>query len=179
MLFENEEGLYFLDQHAAQERINYEKYYDLIKNKTFLMQELLIPITIKIDDSKNLIFQNHYQKLDLIGIKIQHIDNYIYQITAIDQFYQKSKNLMSDILKIVDIICEKQNVNLIDLYEDISIMMACKSSIKAHQYLNSEEVYILLEQLNQCHTPFTCPHGRPIFNKISNYEIEKMFKRIS
>lgn len=177
LLFLNEEGLYLLDQHAAQERINYEKFMQLFANKDFIYQQLMIPITINLSNEEGTLFYPHYQEMEQVGIKIDALSECVYQIKAIDQFYQRCQNLDNDLLQMIRLVISNHQLNLAELYEDVAIMMACKSSIKAHQYLDRLDVDSLLIQLNECVNPFTCPHGRPIINKISKYEIEKLFKR--
>lgn len=177
LLFQNEEGLYLLDQHAAQERINYEKFMKLFANKDFIYQQLMIPITINLSNEEGTLFYPHYQEMEQVGIKIDALSECVYQIKAIDQFYQRCQNLDNDLLQMIRLVINNHLLNLAELYEDVAIMMACKSSIKAHQYLDRLDVDSLLTQLNECVNPFTCPHGRPIINKISKYEIEKLFKR--
>lgn len=177
LLFQNEEGLYLLDQHAAQERINYEKFMKLFTNKDFIYQQLMIPITINLSNEEGTLFYPHYQEMEQVGIKIDALSECVYQIKAIDQFYQRCQNLDNDLLQMIRLVINKHQLNFAELYEDVAIMMACKSSIKAHQYLDRLDVDSLLTQLNECVNPFTCPHGRPIINKISKYEIEKLFKR--
>lgn len=177
LLFQNEEGLYLLDQHAAQERINYEKFMKLFTNKDFIYQQLMIPITINLSNEEGTLFYPHYQEMEQVGIKIDALSECVYQIKAIDQFYQRCQNLDNDLLQMIRLVINNHQLNLAELYEDVAIMMACKSSIKAHQYLDRLDVDSLLTQLNECVNPFTCPHGRPIINKISKYEIEKLFKR--
>lgn len=177
LLFQNEEGLYLLDQHAAQERINYEKFMKLFTNKDFIYQQLMIPITINLSNEEGTLFYPHYQEMEQVGIKIDALSECVYQIKAIDQFYQRCQNLDNDLLQMIRLVINNHQLNFTDLYEDVAIMMACKSSIKAHQYLDRLDVDSLLTQLNECVNPFTCPHGRPIINKISKYEIEKLFKR--
>ena len=177
LLFQNEEGLYLLDQHAAQERINYEKFMKLFTNKDFIYQQLMIPITINLSNEEGTLFYPHYQEMEQVGIKIDALSECVYQIKAIDQFYQLCQNLDNDLLQMIRLVINNHQLNFAELYEDVAIMMACKSSIKAHQYLDRLDVDSLLTQLNECVNPFTCPHGRPIINKISKYEIEKLFKR--
>lgn len=177
LLFQNEEGLYLLDQHAAQERINYEKFMKLFAHKDFIYQQLMIPITINLRNEEGTLFYPHYQEMEQVGIKIEALSECVYQINAIDQFYQRCQNLDNDLLQMIRLVINNHQLNFAELYEDVAIMMACKSSIKAHQYLDRLDVDSLLTQLNECVNPFTCPHGRPIINKISKYEIEKLFKR--
>ncbi len=178
LMFENEEGLFLLDQHAAQERINYEKFLDLFKNKNFSFQQLLIPLEIELNMEELNVLNNSEVNLEQLGIK-SSINTNVLTISEVDEFYKvKSINLTSDIRQIINLMVNDKDVSFVDFYEDVAIMMACKSSIKAHHYLEIEAINYLLKTLNECNNPFTCPHGRPIINKISRYEIEKLFKRV-
>lgn len=178
LMFENEEGLFLLDQHAAQERINYEKFLDLFKNKNFSFQQLLIPLEIELSMEELNVLNNSEVNLEQLGIK-SSINTNVLTISEVDEFYKvKSINLTSDIRQIINLMVNDKDVSFVDFYEDVAIMMACKSSIKAHHYLEIEAINYLLKTLNECNNPFTCPHGRPIINKISRYEIEKLFKRV-
>ena len=177
LLFQNEEGLYLVDQHAAQERINYEIIMNKFANREFNYQNLMIPIIISLNYEQNIIFKKIYQDLNQIGIICEEFGENSYKISEIDNFYLKCKNLENDLYRIINLFIEEKNLLFNQLFEDVCIMMACKSSIKAHQYLNSNDVLTLINDLNDCDNPFTCPHGRPIINKITKYEIEKLFKR--
>ena len=178
LMFQNEDGLHLLDQHAAQERINYEIFMGKFKNKEFIFQQIMIPIIISLNSEENLLFKNKYNKLSDVGIIIEPFGIDSYKVSEIDNFYLKAGNLANDINKLIHIIIKKDEANFEKTYEDLAIMMACKSSIKANQYLNHGDVNVLLNDLNECENPFTCPHGRPIINKITKYEIEKLFKRV-
>lgn len=178
LLFQNEEGLYLLDQHAAQERINYEKFMALFKNHEFNYQQLMIPIILTLSSEEGELFYPHYQLVENLGINIKALSHCVYQIDAVDQFYYtRCRNIDNDLLQMIKLIINHQTISFETVYEDVAILMACKSSIKAHQYLERSDVDSLLSQLNECVNPFTCPHGRPIINKIAKTEIEKLFKR--
>ena len=73
---------------------------------------------------------------------------------------------------------QRNEFNIAVLRDSLAKQMACKASIKANHYVSSDGVKTLIADLNKCENPFNCPHGRPVFVKITNYEIEKMFKRV-
>lgn len=174
LLFENVEGLYFLDQHACQERINYEKFLNLFDKKEFQYQNLLLPIIVNIEEELDLEIIDILKQL---GLEIEIINPTMFQVLQYDQNFNKFKNFSKDIFNIYQLIKENKNIDLPKIFNEIATMMACKSSIKAHHYVNLEDINDLLLQLNECENPFTCPHGRPIMNKISRQEIIKLFKR--
>ncbi len=178
LLFQNEEGLYMLDQHAAQERINYEIILAKFKSREYLFQQLLSPIIIELPANEYLLVKDKLHLLADLGIIIEEFGPNTVKITEIDNFYLKAGNLKVDIEVIFDKIIKSKQVAFASLYEDVAIMMACKSSIKANQYLNTVDVEALINDLNECEHPYTCPHGRPVIVNVTFKEIEKMFKRI-
>ncbi len=178
LLFQNESGLYLLDQHAAQERINYELIFNKFKAKKFSFQQLLTPIIIELPANEFILVQQKLELLADLGIIISEFGPNTLKITEIDNFYLKAGNLKVDVEVIFDKIIKQKKLSFADLYEDVAIMMACKSSIKANQYLNNTDVDSLIRDLNTCEHPYTCPHGRPVIVNVTFKEIEKMFKRI-
>jgi DNA mismatch repair protein MutL len=178
LLFENESGLHLVDQHAAQERINYEKFYKLFDTKEFTFQQMLVPVTIELSMDEFNALNKKIDVLESIGIKIEEFGINTYKVVGLDKFYMRARNITDDIHNLFDLIIKQKEVDFAKIYEDVAIMMACKSSIKANQYINRGEVQSLMEQLNECDNPFTCPHGRPVIVNLSTREIEKMFKRV-
>lgn len=172
LLFESENGMYFADQHAMHERINYEKISKKLTNKNFTFQKLLLPLTITLD---NETYNNAISKIEEfkdIGFIIEDFGINTIKVVEVEQIYSKMKIIENDITTLLN--SKKTFSAMID---DIAIMMACKQSIKANDYINKMEVEILLDMLNNCEHPHTCPHGRPIFVLLSTYDIEKLFRR--
>lgn len=178
LLFENKEGLYLVDQHAAQERINYEKFMYKFANRKFELQQLLIPILIEFTQDESVNLNENYDVLNEIGIIVEQFGINTIRVVEVDNFYLKAGNLESDIRNLLDIINRGKTLKFEKLYEEVAIQMACKGSIKANQYINSNDVISLIKQLNECEFPYTCPHGRPIIINLTNHEIEKLFKRV-
>lgn len=173
LLFGSEKGLYFADQHAMHERINYEKILRKLTNKNFTFQKLLIPLVITLDDVG---FNEALKKIDSfekIGFIVEEFGYNTIKVTEVDQIYSRLKIIENDITTLLN-----SRTSFEEMVDEIAIMMACKESIKANDYINNMEVDILLEQLNRCKHPHTCPHGRPIFVEINRYEIEKLFRRV-
>ena len=178
LLFENNEGLHLVDQHAAQERINYEKIFEKFNKKEFSMQQILVPVIIEVSMEE---FSQIKDKLDLLkdlGIIIEEFGINTFKVVEIDNFYMKARSLETDINNMFKLILKDTKLDFANIYEDAAIMMACKSSIKANQYINRLEVDSLMKQLNECTSPFTCPHGRPVIVNVTTREIEKLFKRV-
>ncbi len=177
LLFQSQNGLYLVDQHAAQERIKYEQYYEKYKNKTFIYQQLLLPIIIELTTQEQLLFTKKHQELECFGIKVESFGINTYKVLEIDSWMSNRDNIEDDIIDLIHLIIENKKHDFASFYEEVAIMMACKKSIKANHFLDKLEADDLIKQLRKCNQPFTCPHGRPIFVNITIKEIEKMFKR--
>lgn len=178
LLFQNEDGLYLLDQHAAQERINYEIIYKKFVERSFTFQQLLTPFTIEMTANDYLLAKNKICELEKLGIILEEFGPNTFKISEVDNFYFKANNLKTDVEVLLDRIIKEKSLEFAKIYEDIAILMACKGSIKANHYLERNEIEKLINDLNAAEHPYTCPHGRPVIVNISFGEIEKMFKRI-
>lgn len=177
LIFQNEEGMYLVDQHAAAERVNYEKYYKILSNPQKISNDLLIPYIIEFNPSEMLFIEEHIEELLDIGISLNQYSKNSYAIRStpywmdfdhIDEFI---RNMISDFAK-------DKKISIIKNRDRISKQIACKDSIKANHFVSSEDAYGLIRQLNLCNNPYTCPHGRPTIIKMDNNELEKLFMRI-
>ena len=173
---ENEDGIYIIDQHAAAERINYEKCYKAILSHSKNKMDLLIPITIELPNNEYLILKKHFDILDKLG--------FIYEEFGINTIVIRSHPtwlpeyaLEEAIRKIIDIIITEEDFSELKFSDRISMTMACKMSIKGNDAITLEDMEYLLNKLIQTDNPYTCPHGRPTIIKYTKYDLEKMFKR--
>ena len=177
LLAQNEEGLFIIDQHAAMERVQYEKNYQLLQDVNGDCMELIIPIVLKYSANELLLLKEYLPSLVKFGFEIEEFGGQSLVIRTIPVWAQKLdvKLIAETILH--QIILDHQ-IDIGKLRESVAIMMSCKGSIKANQYINEHEIKELLQSLCYCEQPYTCPHGRPIIVKMTKYEIEKMFKRV-
>lgn len=177
LLAQNEEGLFIVDQHAAMERVQYEKNYRLLADVSGDSVELLIPIVLKYAANELLLLKEALPSLIKFGFEIEEFGGQSLVVRSIPVWAQKldAKLIVETILH--QIILDNK-VDIGKLRESVAIMMSCKGSIKANQYINNYEIKELLQSLCYCEQPYTCPHGRPIIVKITKYEIEKLFKRV-
>ena len=177
LLAQNEEGLFIVDQHAAMERVQYEKNYRLLADVSGDSVELLIPIVLKYAANELLLLKEALPSLIKFGFEIEEFGGQSLVVRSIPVWVQKldAKLIVETILH--QIILDNK-VDIGKLRESVAIMMSCKGSIKANQYINDYEIKELLQSLCYCEQPYTCPHGRPIIVKITKYEIEKLFKRV-
>lgn len=177
LLFQNEEGLFLVDQHAAQERINYEYYLNVLANPPKESTPLLIPFNLEVKKEEALILQNHMIDLNNIGLILEPSGVNSFFIREIPSWIKASAPEVV-IEKIIYFLLERNEFNVTLLRDSLAKQVACKASIKANEYVSREGVDKLMNDLSLCDNPFNCPHGRPVFVKITNYEIEKMFKRV-
>ena len=177
LLAQNEEGLFIVDQHAAMERIQYEKNYALLKDVKGDCIELIIPMVLKYSENELLLLKESLPSLMKFGFEIEEFGGQSLVVRTIPVWVQNldAKLIVETILQ--QIIYDNK-VDIGKLRESVAIMMSCKGSIKANQYINEHEIKQMLVDLCLCDQPYTCPHGRPIIVKLTKYEIEKLFKRV-
>ncbi len=174
---ENDEGIYLLDQHAAQERVNYENYLENLKKSEITITDLLIPITIEMNYSDFMSFKEHEKIFNDMGFVFEEFGiNTI--IIKSHPTWLKTGYEEESIRKIIDLIISlKGNFDAIKFRENVAITLACKMAIKANEHISMLEIEGLLKNLVKCDNPYNCPHGRPTIVKFSIYDLEKMFKR--
>ncbi len=178
IIAQNEEGIYLIDQHAAQERINYERYIKSLKNKTITTTQLLIPITIELSSSDFLELKNHLNILTNMGFIIEEFGINTYIIKAHPTWILKDHEEES-IRKIIDLVLTiKDKFDPIKFNDNLAKTLACKMSIKANMHISNIAAEELLKELILCDNPYNCPHGRPTIIKLSIYDLERMFKRV-
>ena len=175
IIAENEDGMYIIDQHAAAERINYEKVLKSLKEKVIPI-DLLIPIKIELASNEFLIVKNHLDILKEYGFEAEE-----FGMNTI--IIRSHPNWIFDdiaeecIRKVVDIIISKESFDFDQFVWRMAATMACRMSVKANDYLSYDDQVWLLETLRNCENPFTCPPGRPTIITYTKYDLEKLFKR--
>ena len=178
IIAENEDGIYLLDQHAAYERINYERYMQKLREKEISKIGMLIPITIEFTSSEYNIIKNKLDMLASIGIDAEEFGINTLVIKT-HPSYLKEGYEEESVRKIIDIILNTdKDFDRVKFEEKIAITLACKMSIKANHHISMEEITYILDELVKCDNPYNCPHGRPTIIKFSIYDLEKMFKRV-
>ncbi len=170
---EGPEGLYLIDQHAAHERILFEKIKQQSSQRGVEVQGLLTPATLEVTPRQDEIFKAHYEKLAEFGFSIEPFGDRTYLVRAIPVLlYQK--DWAGTLRELMDSLSVKERG---DWREKLSISFACHGAIKAGQTLTTDEMRELLRQLEQTATPNTCPHGRPTMIQLSSTQLEKEFRR--
>lgn len=177
ILAQNENGLYMVDQHAAQERIKYEYYREQVGQVRNELQDMLVPITLQYSLDESIKIKENMDVLKEVGLFLEDFGHNTFIMRSHPQWFPQG-NEQELIESIIDQLLEMKKVDIKKLREEAAILMSCKASIKANHHLRSDEITALLEQLRTCSDPFTCPHGRPIIIHYTTRDIEKMFKRI-
>ncbi|MFD0771138.1 DNA mismatch repair endonuclease MutL [Bacillus sp. CGMCC 1.60114] len=174
---QNDKGLYMIDQHAAQERINYEYFRDKVGQVAPEVQELLVPYRIDLSLNEFLRVEEQLEELKKVGLFLEQFGHQSFIVRSHPTWFPKGQE-MEIIDEMMQQVLKLKKVDIKKLREEAAIMMSCKASIKANQYLTNDQIFALLEELRTTTNPYTCPHGRPILVHHSTYELEKMFKRV-
>lgn len=175
ILATDEDNFYLIDQHAAHERIFFEKLVSEYKREEKLRQPILMPIIIDADISAAQQEDEWLPLLSDMGFNIENFGMGSYRISEIPTFMSLSEaeDFTVDFINNFEKSSDPSNQVVIDKL----IMRSCKSAVKAGDSLSAAEAAALINDLKLCINPFSCPHGRPTFVKFSKYEIERMFKR--
>lgn len=176
-LVQYEDKLFIIDQHAAHEKVLYEKTMKKVQNQTFSSQTLSPPVILTLSLAEVEMLEKYQKEITAFGYEIEPFGGKEYAITAIPADFTgiDMKTMFIDMLDDFANIGGKDAPNLI--MEKVA-SMSCKAAIKGNQHISLAEMEQLLDELLQLENPYNCPHGRPIIISMSKYEIEKKFKRI-
>jgi DNA mismatch repair protein MutL len=174
---QNQDGLYLIDQHAAQERLKYEYFREKVGRVQSELQEMLVPLTFEYSTDDFVKINEYLGELEKVGVFLEEFGMNSFIVRAHPQWFPKGEE--SEIIEdMIEQLLAMKKVDIKKLREEAAIMMSCKASIKANRHLRNDEIQALLDDLRKASDPFTCPHGRPIIIHYSIYEMEKMFKRV-
>ncbi len=174
---QSKDGLYIIDQHAAQERIKYEYFREKIGDVSDDLQELLVPFVLDYSNNDAIKLKEQTELLQEVGIYLEEFGPNSFIVRAHPTWYPAGQE-ESIIREMIDMLLITGSVSVKKFREATAIMMSCKRSIKANHHLNEAQARVLLSDLAQCENPFNCPHGRPVLIHFSNSDMEHMFKRI-
>ncbi len=177
ILAQNEDNFYLIDQHAAAERINYEKIIAELQKDDNIGYDLLIPFNLEFTHSECLLIEENIDKIKKLGIIVEPFGNteYIVRRIPIWIFRGREKEYIEEI---ITHIIQHKKTEKVEFLNNLAKSLACKKSIKGNEFHNSLEIEYLLDDLVKTKNPYTCPHGRPVIVKFSRNEVEKWFKRI-
>ncbi|MGD9762076.1 MAG: hypothetical protein AB7U52_06575, partial [Candidatus Izemoplasmatales bacterium] len=176
LIFQNEKGLFLLDQHAAAERIRYERYLKKWSEFNQETQMLITPLVLELSNDILIQLPNYLDKIKSLGIGLELKENYVI-VKEIPNWFPKNYEEIYVEALIMDLLDETQ-VDQTSLIDDLAKLLACKHSLKANHYISNIEANQLLNDLRKCDRPYTCPHGRPVIVDISHRQIEYWFNRV-
>lgn len=176
-LIEFEDKLYIIDQHAAHEKVLYEKTMARLANKDFTSQRISPPIVMTLDARECEMLEKYRPQIEQFGYEVEHFGGKEYMISAIPDnlFNIDMKDLFIDMLDDFSNATGRQTPDIIT--EKVA-SMSCKAAVKGNDKLTLPEINKLIDELLSLDNPYNCPHGRPTIISMSKYEIEKKFKRI-
>ncbi|MBO6145623.1 MAG: DNA mismatch repair endonuclease MutL [Bacilli bacterium] len=173
----SEKGMYLIDQHAAAERVNYEKYKKEMANPTHDTIDMLFPINLEYSKDEFIIIKEHIDFIKSLGIEIEEFGQSSFIVRSHPTWFKEGLEELFIRNVLEKIITMNKDFDLEKFNDSISAMMACKASIKANDPISIEESKSLIEQLKKCENPFNCAHGRPSIIHYPKYELDKLFKR--
>jgi len=173
LIFQNEDGLFLMDQHAAAERIRYEHYFKSLASPNPAIKRLLFSRDISLT-KEDLSVIDQYKD---IFLSYGFIINEMHELEGLPVWLLDSEIDLA-IESMITMLIEKKEINLSILRDALAKDISCKGAIKANKSLSTLEINELMKKLRTCENPYTCPHGRPTLIKLSNYDIERMFKRV-
>lgn len=175
----DEENVYMIDIHAANERINYEKLLNELKKKEVSKISMLFPVNIELTKNEFMTVMENKDFITSLGIDFEEFGINTIRITS-HPTYLREGNETESLKRIFDLIINgNQKFDRVKFNEQLAINLSCKMSVKGNTNIGLDEQDILLKRLFKCEFPYTCPHGRPTIIKYSRYELEKMFKRVN
>lgn len=176
-LIEYEDKLFIIDQHAAHEKVLFERTMAKIKDKEFTSQIISPPIVLSLDARETEMLEKYREQIERLGYEVEHFGGKEYMISAIpDNLYKID---MKDLfIEMLDDFSDMTGRETPDLILEKVASMSCKAAVKGNDELSLAEMDELIEELLTLDNPYNCPHGRPTIISMSKYEIEKKFKRI-
>lgn len=176
-LVEFHDQLYIIDQHAAHEKILYEKTMATLKNREYTSQMVNPPIILTLGSEEEVLFKKYMNYFTEIGFEIEHFGGKEYAVRGVPDnlFSIAKKELLMEMLDGLSDDIFRGNPDII--YEKVA-SMSCKAAVKGNNRLSPMEADQLIDQLLKLENPYACPHGRPTIVSMSKYELEKKFKRI-
>lgn len=172
----DEDSFYLIDQHAAHERIFYEKLLQQFNSSDKLRQTLLMPLNFNVSAQVTATEEMWMEQIRSIGYDIEFFGNNTYLVREIPAFMDmdEAETFLEDMFRELEDKPDLTNRKILDKI----ITRSCKNAVKGGDRLSDEEITALMKDLKACINPFSCPHGRPTFIRMTLYEIEKMFKRV-
>lgn len=176
-IVEYKDKMFIVDQHAAHEKVLYERIMNSLKEKEYLSQIINPPIILTLSMREEETLNQHMSSLNQLGFEIEAFGGKEYAVRAVpnDMFGLAQKDIL---IELIDNLVEEVHSEKLDILLEKIASMSCKAAVKGNNHLSYEEAQNLIAELLTLENPYHCPHGRPTIISMSKYEIEKKFKRI-
>ncbi len=178
LIMTKEERMYLIDQHAAHERVLFERYMVLLHKDELSSQQLLNPILLELSYEDATLVEMYHDEIKKLGFDFDFLGEKVIVIRGVPVFFQETQGEQF-MYEIIELLQENKNLENYEEFIDKVATKACRAAIKANDRIVDTEVEALLKDLNQCNNKYTCPHGRPVFIEVKKYDLEKMFKRVN
>lgn len=179
LIAQDEDVMYMIDIHAANERINYERYMDALAKRDVYTTSMLFPIQLEYSKNEYMNILHNIDEIRNLGFKVEEFGTNTFRVIEHPSWLKEGYEEES-IRRIFELIGEfKDTFDRVKFNEKAAIRLACKMSVKANTSITHLEQEELLNRLFKCKFPYTCPHGRPTIIKYPIYELEKLFKRVN
>lgn len=175
-LIEYEDKFYMMDQHAAHEKILYERFMNHLKVKDMDTQMIMPPVIIELNMQQEDAYKRNKQAFSRLGFEIEEFGGNAYKVNGLPAGLPNI-NLKQMLIDMIDGLTDDNSTDL-DIITERVATMSCKAAVKGNNKLSFEEAKELIEELMQAENPYNCPHGRPTLIVMSKYEVERKFKRI-
>lgn len=175
-LIEYEDKFYMMDQHAAHEKILYERFMNHLKVKDMDTQMIMPPVIIELNMQQEDAYKRNKQAFSRLGFEIEEFGGNAYKVNGLPAGLPNI-NLKQMLIDMIDGLTDDNSTDL-DIITERVATMSCKAAVKGNNKLSFEEAKELIEELMQSENPYNCPHGRPTLIVMSKYEVERKFKRI-
>ncbi|WP_083989419.1 DNA mismatch repair endonuclease MutL, partial [Fructobacillus ficulneus] len=174
---QDQDHLYLVDQHAAQERLNYEYYRQAVGEVSDNQQQLLAPITLTYSTADMLKINDYHDVLAQVGLTVEEFGPNTVAVYEHPTWIPVDQ-AEATIAEMIDWVLHDGQLTVAAFREKTAIMMSCKRAIKANWHISDQEAKTLLHDLARAENPYNCPHGRPVLTSFTLTEMERMFKRI-
>jgi len=177
IICQNEKGIYLIDQHAAEERVNYEKNLYLLSHPNSDVISPLVSIIIELPVNEFIKLKENIHILKELNIEIEEFGSSSFRVISHPTWFPKNRE--EEIVRRIfeEIIIKGKDFNLAKFNDNLAKLISCKMSVKANTRITGEAQEEIINKLRKCDNPFNCPHGRPTIIHFTIYELEKMFKR--
>jgi DNA mismatch repair protein MutL len=176
LLIDTPGGLRLIDQHAAHERVLFDRYIERIERRQAVSQQLLTPMLFESGAAESAVLESHSDELRAVGFEIERFSGNAFAISAVPPELVRN-DVQSFLRKLIDASLEERSPHVARVREKVCASLACQAAIKVHRPLGGEEMARLAADLLESSNPFACPHGRPIIVDIKHPDIERHFHR--